>query len=263
MADNEFMNSVEKTAGEVKDAAQETADQIKSAAQGAVSNVKEETVQAQADVEKVRREAAAQRQQFSQQTASQPNPQPMNPQQFSQPANPQFTQQAIPQQNPQQMHQQAAYQQQASYQQKIPYQQPYQAGTHQPNRAQQDFRSQQGSYGYDPSTGQPNLKPGNTLAMIGMICGIASLLFCCVGPLAILLGIAAVICSAFAHKKGESKGMWMTGLITGIIGIVLGIVMTILLISVFLYAGRYFGQNSSVFSQWSSGTNPFDSFSNR
>lgn len=119
----------------------------------------------------------------------------------------------------------------------------YQSGYHQ--NSQQQYQSSQPG-------GEPGKKPAEALAIAGMICGICSILFLCVGPLAILLGIAGLICSLFALKKKQSKGMYLTGIITSGFGIVIGIIVT----SIFLFVGiKLIGSGSSILEQFRNSLN--------
>ncbi|MCI1726808.1 MAG: DUF4190 domain-containing protein [Lachnospiraceae bacterium] len=173
---------------------------------------------------------------------AQPNVQSNAQTGFQQNAAQNFQQGAAP--NPQQGAQQAnpfENRQQGPYYQGSAYQNPnvnnYQSGHHDDSAAQTGYQQQRAAYGYNPDNGQTGKGPSQTLAIIGMITGICSILFCCVAPLAIILGIAALICSIFAMKKGQNKGMWLTGIITGAIGLLISLIVLILVIVVIGDAG--------------------------
>lgn len=72
-----------------------------------------------------------------------------------------------------------------------------------------------------PVRSEPISQPAKPLAIIGMICGIASLVMFWMYGTGLVPGIAAIICSSIAKKKGNMSGMAKAGLITGIIGTVL------------------------------------------
>ena len=72
-----------------------------------------------------------------------------------------------------------------------------------------------------PVRSAPVSQPAKPLAIIGMICGIASLVMFWMYGTGLIPGIAAIICSSIAKKKGNMSGMAKAGLITGIIGTVL------------------------------------------
>jgi len=71
--------------------------------------------------------------------------------------------------------------------------------------------------------------PKQTLSLTGFILGIASVVFCATGLIAIAAGIAAIIVSNKGKKQEPGAPSWMhtVGLITGIAGIVLGLIVGI------------------------------------
>jgi len=73
-------------------------------------------------------------------------------------------------------------------------------------------------------------KPFNVLALLGMIFGIASLVFCWSYGFGVLVGIAGLIMSIMSRKKDPANGMAKAGLICSIIGIALGVVLLIVCI---------------------------------
>jgi len=71
--------------------------------------------------------------------------------------------------------------------------------------------------------------PKQTVSLVGFILGIASVVFCATGLIAIAAGIAAIILSNKGKRQepGAPSWMHMVGLITGIAGIVLGLLVGI------------------------------------
>lgn len=99
-----------------------------------------------------------------------------------------------------------------------------------------DYFQNRGSFTQDtPPTPSPK-KPKNTLAIVGMSLGIASLVFstiCCCGfgfGLGLPLGIAGLIVSILAQKK-ESSGQGIAGIITAALGLLFSLLFLILLLS--------------------------------
>lgn len=70
-------------------------------------------------------------------------------------------------------------------------------------------------------------KPLNTQALLGMIFGIAALVFCWSYGFGVLCGIAGLILSLMARKKEPKNGMATAGLICSIIGIALGVILLV------------------------------------
>lgn len=84
--------------------------------------------------------------------------------------------------------------------------------------------------------------PKQTQSIVGFILGIASVVFCATGLIAVAAGIAAIIVSNRAKKSEPGAPSWMhlVGVITGVVGIVLGIFVGIaILASVILPALIY------------------------
>lgn len=182
-----------------------------------------------------------------------PNAYPQQGQQqggYAPPQQPDYSQQGgYPQQGyPQQpdYSQQGGYPQQPDYSQQGGYPQ-------QPDYSQQGYPQQggyPGGYGNMPQAGGGN---GKTLAMVGMILGIASLFFSIVhmiyNPLVmvamdpwsgggggfaqwfsiipILTGVGGLILSVMGNKQGGAKGMAVTGLVLSIIGLSFGFIQFI------------------------------------
>ena len=135
-----------------------------------------------------------------------------------------------------------------------PYMNNYQAGYHSSSTAQTDYQAQRAANGYNPVNGQmTQTQPKETLAIVGMILGIAGLILSCVPVLGVLLCIGGVVCSIIALTKHQKKAMWLTGIITGAIGIVLAILVMVaaamfirMIPSIFQ---RFYGQYGSSYSQ--------------
>ena len=67
------------------------------------------------------------------------------------------------------------------------------------------------------------------LAIISLVCGILSLICCCIACANAILSVAAIVCGIISIKKSDSyKGMAIAGIACGGVGIVLRIVMVIL-----------------------------------
>ena len=153
--------------------------------------------------------------QYGQQpTSGQPyGQQPTSGQQYGQPQAPQYGQQPT---SGQPYGQQDPYAQQQPYQDPYAQQQPYGAAPTYPNA------------GYPQPQGQQN-----TLGLVSMIIGIASIpLACCY--LGIPLGIAAVITGHLGKQKADqglanNASQAKTGFICGIVGAALGLLQIILL----------------------------------
>ncbi len=138
--------------------------------------------------------------------------------------------------------------QSGSYQQD-PYRQPsYQQGSYDAGSAQsgsyqqggyQQGSYQQPAYTYDPNTGNytyadgnngqaPNRTPyqpdpGRGCAVASVVCGILSIVLCCLSPIVNApLSVAAIICGVIGLKSSQ-RGMAVAGIVCGIVGIVIGI----------------------------------------
>lgn len=71
-------------------------------------------------------------------------------------------------------------------------------------------------------------KQSNTLAIVSLVLGIASIVFgCCLSWVGCLFGVGGIVCAVISKKKGKS-GMATAGLICSIAGIVIGLLVTIL-----------------------------------
>ncbi|MCW1912364.1 GYF domain-containing protein [Luteolibacter sp. GHJ8] len=81
-----------------------------------------------------------------------------------------------------------------------------------------------------PAPGQPmahSQPPSQGLAIGSLICGILSLIGCCVWPLMLVVGLVAIILGFIGLSKAKGdparyagKGMARTGIITGILGLI-------------------------------------------
>lgn len=65
------------------------------------------------------------------------------------------------------------------------------------------------------------------MAIISLICGIASIVCCCTNIISVTLGIAAIVLAVLSKKdnRGEMPGMSIAGMICGIIGVILGTII--------------------------------------
>jgi hypothetical protein len=84
-----------------------------------------------------------------------------------------------------------------------------------------------------PPQGSPGGAPNNTLGLVSMILGIASIPLVCCFYLGIPLGIAAAITGWMGKQKAEqglanNRGQAMAGLICGIVAVGIGILFIIL-----------------------------------
>lgn len=77
-----------------------------------------------------------------------------------------------------------------------------------------------------PASDQPEGNPNNALAVVGLVMGILSIVFACCYGIGVIFGIAGIICSVLARKKGHS-GTCTAGLVCSIIGTVLSVIMII------------------------------------
>lgn len=122
------------------------------------------------------------------------------------------------------------------------YQQPYstqpadnQPYANQPYNGQQpyqDYNNQQ--YGqqnyYAGAPEEP--KKASGLAIASMVCGIVSIVICCVWYLAAPLAIAAIVLGIINNvKKLGGKGMAVAGIITGTCGLLLVIALCVVIIA--------------------------------
>ncbi len=89
----------------------------------------------------------------------------------------------------------------------------------------------------EPQTVTPPRKTSG-FAIASMVCGIVSLLMCCMG-LGLPLGALAIIFAILSRRKGQTmESMSVAGIVTGIIGGILGLI--IVLYSLSLMANPYF-----------------------
>lgn len=116
----------------------------------------------------------------------------------------------------------------SGYQQSNPYtSQPYGGG-------QQNYQGYNQNY-YAGLPQEPQKASG--LAIASMVCGIISIVICCVWYLAAPLAIAAIVMGIINNvKQLGGKGMAIAGIITGVIGLLLVIALFVI-----IFAGVYSG----------------------
>lgn len=92
---------------------------------------------------------------------------------------------------------------------------------------------------YDNYTQQPTPpKKANGLAIASLVCGILSLIMCCLG-IGLPLGALAILFAILTRRKGQSMNtMSLSGIITGALGLFMGLVFT--LYSLYLFTDPYF-----------------------
>lgn len=82
-----------------------------------------------------------------------------------------------------------------------------------------------GSSAYDGNAGAGDVydeseHTANVLAIISLVCGILSLLCCCIIPVELVLSVAAVVCGIIALSKGSSsRGLAIAGIACGGVGV--------------------------------------------
>lgn len=99
------------------------------------------------------------------------------------------------------------------------------------------YQNNQGANRPNYQGGQTNYQPAgqkeplDTMSLISMIAGIISLLSCCLWPLSLITGIAAIVLGVMGMKKApQSKGFAIAGIICGGIGVFLALISIIMLI---------------------------------
>jgi hypothetical protein len=161
--------------------------------------------------------------------------------QYGQPQQPGYQD---PYAQPQQPQQPPAYQDPYAQPQQPAYQDPY---AQQPPVSGTPYPTSGGAYptsggAYPPAAGQypqagyggaPGGQPQNTLGLVGMILGIASIPLVCCLYIGLPLGIGAVVVSYLGLNKvnqglANTTGMALAGLICGGVGAVLGLLLLIL-----------------------------------
>lgn len=122
-------------------------------------------------------------------------------------------------------------------------------GQEQPSGAQGATPSYgQQPYGQPAYGGAPGYQPRKTpvLGIIGMICGIVSVVFFWIYGLGIFPAAAAIVLGFLSRRKETaSKGFWLTALITGFVGLALAIIVIIVVIVAFTYLAHHSGQYSN------------------
>lgn len=69
-------------------------------------------------------------------------------------------------------------------------------------------------------------KKASGLAIASMVCGIVSIVLCCIWYISIILAIVAVVLGVINNVKGlGGKGMAIAGIVTGAIGIILAVAL--------------------------------------
>ncbi len=120
---------------------------------------------------------------------------------------------------------------------------PYESNYVQP--AQDAYQQNTTNQNFDSYTGQPvngqytpnynnvNVQPAQQkasgLAIASLVCGILSLVCCCVWYLSVILAIVALVLGIVNNVKGfGGRGMAIGGIVTGAIGLVLAIAIIVL-----------------------------------
>ncbi len=94
---------------------------------------------------------------------------------------------------------------------------------------------------------------GNGLAITGMVLGIVALVFgllfsCCGALFSILFSapfaIGGLITSIIALKKGQNKGMAITGIICSALALLIGVVMILIAFLSYFFIGVAYGLDS-------------------
>ncbi len=79
---------------------------------------------------------------------------------------------------------------------------------------------------------------GKGFAIASMICGIASIVFCCLSYFGLILGIAGIVLGIVSKKKTtEGCDMALVGIITGAIGAVFALSMIIIVAATYAVFG--------------------------
>ena len=95
----------------------------------------------------------------------------------------------------------------------------------QPNQGQQGNPYEQQNY-YSNIPQEPQKDKASGMAIASMVCGILSIVLCCVWYISIILSIVAITLGIINMiKKYGGKGMAIAGIITGSFGVVLSILM--------------------------------------
>jgi len=86
--------------------------------------------------------------------------------------------------------------------------------------------------------------PGKSMAIASLVCGILSIVCCCVTTVP---NILAIVFGFVAKSKGSKSPMATVGIVLGIISIVLGIIGFIVSFSTGLFAGLMESMNTSTY----------------
>ncbi len=100
------------------------------------------------------------------------------------------------------------------------------------------------------SSPQPSAKT-NSFAIAALICGICSLVLCCVGILSIPLGAMGILFSVFSLQKGKNLDpLSIIGLILSIIGLILGLLMSVYFVTVYLASPDYHDNDRNYYDDY-------------
>lgn len=83
-----------------------------------------------------------------------------------------------------------------------------------------DFPFNQG-----PTPSRPQPQKPNTLSALSLTAGILGLISCCVPPLQLLIGAAAIMLAVVSKKGRPFSGLAVAGLILGILSVICSILM--------------------------------------
>lgn len=93
-----------------------------------------------------------------------------------------------------------------------------------------DYRPGNNPTQYNSGNQYNNMRNSSSggFAIASLICGILSLVFCCLGFISLALGAMGILFAVLSNRKGKPmSGMSVTGISTGIVGMALGFFITI------------------------------------
>lgn len=99
------------------------------------------------------------------------------------------------------------------------------------NNTNNDNMAENNTYSYNQQGGYQMEEPKKSsgLAIASMVCGILSIVLCCIWYLSVVLAIVAVVLGIVSNVKGMGgRGMAIAGIVTGVVGVVLSIGLIIL-----------------------------------